>query len=85
MLFLLSFTCFLDASKAFDLVNHWRLFKIGIDQCVPILIIRLLLHWHAKQTLLVRWGHTASKYFSVSNGVRQGSVLSPHLSGIYMD
>ena len=45
----------------------------------------LLLHWYTKQIVSVRWGGTTSGPSSVSNGVRQGSVLSPHLFGMYMD
>ena len=66
------FTCFLDASKAFDRVNHCILFtKLGNS--------------NANQQMCIRWGGTYSTFFNVSNGVRQGSILSPYLFNIYID
>ena len=37
------------------------------------------------QKMQVRWDKSLSEPFSVSNGVRQGSVLSPHLFAVYID
>ena len=52
------YTCFLDASKAFDRVEHWSLFKKLIDRNanVPLVVVRLLVHWYRQQTLCVKWG-----------------------------
>ena len=79
------FTCFFDASKAFDKVNHWNLFNKLILRGVPAFIIRILLFWYRSQTFCVKWGSHTSRYFNVTNGVRQGSILSPHLFAIYVD
>ena len=38
------YTGFLDASKAFDRINHWTLFKKLLNRCVPVLLIRILLY-----------------------------------------
>ena len=76
------FTCFLDASKAFDLVN---LFKRLLDKHMPHPLVRFLLSWYQSQFMSVRWGDSLSAPFSVSNGVRQGGVLSPILFTIYLD
>ena len=37
------FSCFLDASKAFDRVNHWKLFRKLIIRKVPLMIVRMLI------------------------------------------
>ena len=42
-------------------------------------------YWYAKQTMRVRWGDCISSPFRVSNGVRQGGILSPYLFNMYMD
>ena len=79
------FICFLDASKAFDRVNHWVLFKKLINRKVPSLIVRLLLFWYRNQVMNIRWGSSLSDHFAVLNGVRQGGILSPLLFNVYMD
>ena len=79
------FMCFLDASKAFDRVNHSILFKKLMDRGAPIYVIRILMFWYAHQTMFVKWAGVMSKPFEVTNGVRQGGILSPYLFNIYMD
>ena len=49
------------------------------------LIKRLLLFMYTRQSLRVKWGNTVSSEFTVSNGVKQGGVLSPILFAIYTD
>ena len=66
------FACFLDASKAFDRVNHGLLFRKLMQRGVPGYIIRFLAVWYTQQMMFVRWGNVLSEPFSVSNGVRQG-------------
>jgi len=79
------FACFLDASKAFDRVNHWSLFQKLNDKHVPIVIIRILFYWYREQLVCIKWCNTTSECFKVTNGVRQGSVLSPKIFAIYVD
>ena len=79
------YLCFLDASKAFDRVNHHTLFNKLIKRGVPGYLVRILVFWYSTQEMTVRWGSTISKCFKVSNGVRQGGILSPYLFNIYMD
>ena len=75
----------LDATKAFDRVNYCKLFKILLFRDVSPLVCRLLLNMYTKQTLRVRWCNILSESFDVSNGVKQGGILSPILFSIYMD
>ena len=77
--------CFLDASKAFDLVDHTILFNILLNRGLPLVIVRFLVSWYNMQKMQVRWDLSLSLSFSVSNGVRQGSVLSPYLFAVYLD
>ena len=79
------FLCFLDASKAFDRVDHSILFDKLHKRNVPGYITRILAYWYAKQTMRVRWGNVLSAEFNVTNGVRQGGILSPYLFNVYVD
>ena len=79
------YLCFLDLSKAFDKVNHWILFDKLIDRKLPSIIVRILIYWYCNQNCFVRWGNTISSSFLVSNGVRQGSILSPVLFNVFTD
>ena len=75
----------LDASKAFDRVNYYKLFRKLLDRKVCPLFCRLLLNMHLNQRLQVRWENNYSDGFSVTNGVKQGGVISPVLFCVYMD
>ena len=79
------FMCFLDASKAFDRVNHTILFRKLSERGAPSYIVRILAYWYGTQTMCVSWGGITSSMFTVSNGVRQGGILSPYLFNVYMD
>ena len=50
---------------------------------VPTRFVRLLQYWYAHQTMPVKRDNCLSESFLVTNGVRQGGVLSPHLFAIY--
>ena len=73
------YSCFLDASKAFDRVNHSKLFDTLVKRGVPLYIIRIIRFWYTSQTMYVRWNNVISSGFKVTNGVRQGGILSPYL------
>ena len=79
------FACFLDASKAFDTVDHNILFCKPLDRGLPLPIVRFFWSWYGSQKCRVRWGSCLSDSFSVTNGVCQGSVLSPFLFAVYLD
>jgi len=77
--------CFLDASKAFERVDHSVLFEKLLSRNLPPAVVRLLLLWYTNQKLCVTWGFCSSEKFSISNGVRQGGVLSPIMFTVYLD
>ena len=76
---------FLDSSKAFDRVNHRKLLTKLADRHVPSYILNLLSNWYSSQRMSVKWDGCISSPFLISNGVRQGSLLSPLLFSLYMD
>ena len=69
----------LDASKAFDRINHWLLFDKLLKREMPCYIVRILVYWYRTQTMYVQWASCYSSSFKVTNGVRQGGILSPKL------
>ena len=79
------YICYLDASKAFDRINHWTLFKKLLHRSIPVVIIRIIMYWYTQQTFVVQWGSYLSSSFMCSNGVRQGGILSPIFFNIYVD
>ena len=79
------YLCFMDASKAFDKLNHWFLFDKLMKRGLPSLIVRLLIFWYSKQRFATKWLNVISAFFTVSNGVRQGGIMSPLLYNVFMD
>ena len=75
----------LDATQAFDKLNYCKLFSILLNRDVCPTICRLLLNMYLKQRLTVRWNSATSHYFNVTNGVKQGGVISPSILRVYMD
>lgn len=71
------FACFVDFSKAFDRVNYWKLFNQLLDNNVDSGIVKVLAYWYSHQKMCVRWNNCCSEYFNVSNGTKQGGILSP--------
>ena len=64
------YVCFLDASKAFDCINHWKLFKVLIDRKCPAYVIKLLVYWYQEQRLCVKWDGMTSDKFPLCNGIK---------------
>ena len=79
------YCCLLDASKAFDKIHYGKLFKLLLSKHVPIIVLRLLLNSYVRQCARVSWNNFMSNYFVLSNGVKQGGVLSPRLFTLYID
>ncbi|CAL4193528.1 unnamed protein product, partial [Meganyctiphanes norvegica] len=75
----------LDASKAFDRVKYTKLFKLLIERSVCPLVIRFLLNVYIFSSATVKWNNCESEPFSISNGVKQGVIISAPLFAIYID
>ena len=71
------YSCLLDTSKAFDKVHYGKLFYILLYRKVPFCIIRLLMDSFVRQRARIMLNSHVSDYFSISNGVKQGGVISP--------
>ena len=68
---------FIDYAKAFDSVNHNKLWKILKEMGIPDHLTCLLRNLYAGQEVTVRTGHGTTDWFQVGKGVRQGCLLSP--------
>ena len=75
----------LDATKAFDRVEFCKLFSMLLKRNVNPLYVRLLYRMYVNQQLNVSYNNHKSYSFNVSNGVKQGGVLSPTLFTCYVD
>ena len=79
------YTAALDVSKAYDCVQHYKLFTALLRVGMPRNIVRLLADWYSKLYVVVRWNNLYSNLFKVGSGVRQGSSLSPALFNIFIN
>ena len=70
------FSCAMDMTKAFDLTLHSLLFKKMLAAGFPAVFIRLFIFIYVNQMANVRWNGELSSSFPMTNGVRQGAVLS---------
>ena len=75
----------LDATKAFDRVDFDKLFNVLMQRNFNPLYTRLLYNMYINQNVRVRYNATYSDYFNVTNGVKQGGVISPTLFTCYID
>uniref|UniRef100_A0A8B9X6S9 RNA-directed DNA polymerase n=1 Tax=Bos mutus grunniens TaxID=30521 RepID=A0A8B9X6S9_BOSMU len=77
--------CFIDYAKAFDCVDHNKLWKIFQEMGIPDHLICLLRNLYAGQEAIVRTGHGTTDWFQIGKGVRQGCILSPCLFNFYAE
>ena len=77
--------CFIDYTKAFDCVNHNKLWKILPEIGIPDHLTCLLRNLYAGQEATVRTGHGTTDWFKIGKGVRQGCILLPCLFNFYAE
>ena len=77
--------CFIDYAKAFDCVDHKKLWKILQEMGIPHHLSCLLRNLYAGQEATVRTGHGIKDWFQIGKGVRQGCILSPCLFDLYVE
>ena len=77
--------CFIDYAKAFDCVDHNKLWKILKEMVIPDHLTCLLRNLYAGQQARVRTGHGTTHWFQIGKGVRQGCILSPCLLNLYAE
>ena len=76
---------FTDYTKAFDCVDHNKLWKILKGMGIPDHLHYLLRKLYAGQEATVRTGHRTTAWVQIGKGVRQGCVLSPCLFNLYAE
>ena len=69
--------CFFDYVKAFDCVDHNKLWKIVKEMGIPGHLTCLLRNLYAGQAATVRTGHGTTDWFQIGKGVHQDCTLSP--------
>ena len=77
--------CFIDYAKAFDCVDHNKLWKILQEMGLADHVTCLLRNLYAGQEATVRTGHGTIDWFQIGKGVCQGCILSPCLLNLYSE
>ena len=77
--------CFIDYAKAFDCVDHNKLWKILKEMGISDHLTCLLRNLYAGQEAWVRTGHGTTNWFQIGKGVHQGCMLSPCLFTFYAE
>ena len=77
--------CFTDYAKAFDCVDHNKLWKILEEMGIPNHLTCLLRNLYVDQEATVRTGHRTTDCFQIGKGVQQGCILSPRLFNLYTE
>ena len=78
-----TYFCFIDYAKAFDCVDHNKLWKILQEMGIPDHLTCLLRNLYAGQEATIRTGHETMDWFQIGKGVCQGCILSICLFNFY--
>ena len=77
--------CFIDYAKAFDCVDHNKLWKILQEMGISDYLTCLLRNLNTGQEATERTGHETTDWFLIGKGVHQGCILSPCLFNLYAE
>ena len=77
--------CFIDCSKAFNCVDHQKMWKILKEIGIPDHLTCLLRNLYTGQEAIVRTGHGTTDWFQIGKGGHQGCILSPCLFNFYTE
>ena len=77
--------CFIDYAKAFDCVDHKKLWKILKEMGIADHLTCLSRNLYAGQEATVRTEHATTDWFQIGKGVHQGCILSPCLFNFYAE
>ena len=77
--------CFIDYAKAFDFMDHKKLWKIIKERGIPDHLTCLLRNLYAGQEATVRTGHGTTDWFQIGKEVHQGCIVSPCLFNLYAE
>jgi len=77
--------CFIDYAKAFDCVDHNKLWNILKETGIPDHLNCLLRNLYAGQEVIVRTGHGTTDWFQIGKGIHQGCILSSFLFNFYAE
>ena len=77
--------CFIDYTKAFDCVDHNRLWEILQEMGIPDHLTCLLRNLYAGQEATVRSRYGTTDWYQIGKGVCQGCILSPCLFNLYAE
>ena len=77
--------CFIGCAKAFDCVDHNKLWKILKEKGIPDHLTSLLRNLYADQEATVRTGCGTTAWFQIGKRVRQDCILSPYLFNLYAE
>ena len=77
--------CFIEYAKAFDCVDHNKLWKIQKEMGIPDHLTCLFRNLYAGQEARVRTRHGTTEQFQIGKGVRQGFILSPCLFNLHAE
>ena len=77
--------CFIDYVKAFNCLDHNKLWKILQEMGIPDHLTCLLSNLYAGQDATLRTGHGTTEWLQIGEGVCQSCILSPCLFNLYAE